>query len=225
MRAHGIRIRAVDTDNFPLGARNRQQNDVVLVLPLRGLAFGRKHADDGKRYVFDANRLANRIGVPEQIVCRRLAQHRNLVGLIHILLGKLCATVDRKLANGEIVGSNAINLRSPVVVSVDHLRAASDIRRRQFDVRTLRRNFFCVRLGQSHGIAGAQAYAGSTGAPRSNNDDVAADARDLVLNALGGARSNRYGGNHGCDADHDTQHGQCRAELVHRKRLERNANR
>ena len=56
-----------------------------------------KHADDSKRDILDADRLADRVGAIEQVIDRRLAKHGDFIRAIHILLGKL-----RPVSDGRV---------------------------------------------------------------------------------------------------------------------------
>src|SRR5690242_10526692 len=75
----GVCIGLLATDHFSLGAGNRKQNDIVLVLPLRRLAFGGKYADDSEWHVLDTYCLTDGIGVAEKIIHRRPSKHGHLV--------------------------------------------------------------------------------------------------------------------------------------------------
>ena len=152
---HRICIRLLHADHFPFGSGDRKQNDIVLVLSLGRLSFPREYADDRERNVLDSDRLADRIGAIEQIVDRRLSQHSDFVGAVHIRLRKLSASGHREIANGQVVGSNAVDKGRPVVVSVDYLGSASNHGCRECDIGTLRHKFPGVGLREGNSIAGA----------------------------------------------------------------------
>src|SRR4029077_18167941 len=54
-----------------------------------------------------------------------------------------------------------------------------------------------------------------------NDDDVASDGGDLLVNAVRGAAAHRNHRNNGADTDDDAEHGKGRAQLVHAQRAER----
>ena len=64
---------------------------------------------------------------------------------------------------------------------------------------------------------------GTTHAPRYDDDDVASDTRDLILDTLCRARADAYRRDHRGNADHNAQHGQRGAQLIHLQRAERDA--
>ncbi len=51
-----------------------------------------------------------------------------------------------EIANRQIVGSNSVDVRRPVIVSVNHLGSASHQGCRKGNVRALRHKFPCIRF-------------------------------------------------------------------------------
>jgi len=70
-------------------------------------------------------------------------------------------------------------------------------------------------------VAEAQADTAGVHAARLNNDHIAADGGDLLLNALGGPAAHGDHGDHRADADDDAQHGQRAAQFVDAQRAKR----
>ena len=127
--ADGSGIGLAGPDHFLLRRADGHQDDVVLILAGGRLAFRHQRSDHGKRHVLDANHLAHRIFAGEQIVDNRLAQQRDFGGGFHVGVGERLALLDAQVADRQVVGRGADDLRAPVVVAIDHLCAAAAVRR------------------------------------------------------------------------------------------------
>src|SRR5271166_4351933 len=135
-RIYGVCVGLLDTEHFPLGGRNRQQDDVVLIVSLGRLALSNEHPDHSEWDIFNTDRLADRIGSIKQVIHRSLAEYGDFGSAIYILLSKLSPGSNGEIANRQIVGSNAINTCCPVTVSVNDLGCASHHGCCQLHVRT-----------------------------------------------------------------------------------------
>jgi hypothetical protein len=104
------------------------------------------------------------------------------------------------------------------VVAVDHLPASANHGGGERDGRALQRNLAGIGFRERDGESRAEAESGRGRAAGNQDDEVAADAGDLFLNALGGAGADGDRRDHGRNADHNSQHRERRAHLVHRQR-------
>ena len=100
----------------------RHDDDVVLIDALRAQPFGREHAGNRKRHIFDAQNLADRIFVAVNLSRGCGANDANLVGATHILRRERCAVRQRPLTNIKIILRFAENSREPILISGGHLR-------------------------------------------------------------------------------------------------------
>ena len=72
----GLGIGFVDAKDFLRRRRDREQNDIVLILTRRRLAFRCQHTGDGERDVFDDDDLTGRVAVAEEVLRDGFAQYR-----------------------------------------------------------------------------------------------------------------------------------------------------
>ena len=113
---HGIRIGLLDADHFALGRGDGQQNDVVLILPVGRLALGRQHAHHGERNLLDTNRLANGVGIAEQIFTTVFPSKATFVAPITSCWVNAAPSATERSRTIKIVGSRAEDDRRPIVV-------------------------------------------------------------------------------------------------------------
>src|SRR5437762_11917763 len=84
-----------DPEDFLLGRRERDQDDVVLVLAIGVLALPREEADHREWHLLDPDDLAERVGLPEEVERGRLAEQRNLGGAVLVLGADRAAVRDQ----------------------------------------------------------------------------------------------------------------------------------
>src|SRR5205807_8112176 len=82
----------------------RHEKRVVLILAGGRLSFHGEHADDEARLVFHAHRLANRIGIAEQLIDDRLAEDAHAVRPLDVRVGEDAATYDVPALDGHVRG-------------------------------------------------------------------------------------------------------------------------
>src|SRR5205823_7025465 len=84
-RADGAWVGLARAEDLLLRRRERDQDDVVLVLAPGVLALPRQGADDREGHLLDPDDLAEGLGLAEEIEGRRLAEQRDLGGAVEIL--------------------------------------------------------------------------------------------------------------------------------------------
>ena len=94
--------------------------------PDQALALALEHADDGERHLADADHLADRIGVAEQVASRRSAPSSATLAAPAMSAGvEAAAGSDDPVAHLEVFRRHAVEHRRPVVVAGDDLAGAA----------------------------------------------------------------------------------------------------
>src|SRR5207249_1143354 len=217
-RADGAGIGLTHAQHLFLRRRERDQDDVVLILTPGVLALAREKAHHRERDLLDPDDLADRVGLAEEVEGRRLAEESHLRRAVDVLLEDRAALDDGPLTRLEVRGRDPLDLGGPVQIAVDDLRRATNRWRGCLHDRDL--------AGDRHGIVfrdrelapRAEPDAGAVGAAREDNDQVRPEALDLLGHAGLGARPDPHHRNHGADPDDDAQHRERAPELVDAER-------
>src|SRR2546426_4861400 len=123
-----------------LRGRDRDHDDVVLVLAPRALALAVEHADHREGDLLDPDDLAGGLRLAEEVERRRLAHEGNFRGAVHVLDADLPAVHRGPVARLEVIGRDALDHGRPVEVPVDDLRGPADRGRGDLDRRNLTRD-------------------------------------------------------------------------------------
>src|SRR3990172_8057271 len=213
-RPDGAGVGLAHSQNLLLGGGEGDQDRIVLVLAPRVLALPVEDADDGEGDLADPDDLAERIGIGEEVLDHRLAQQGHLGGPINVLLGEGLARHHRPLPRLEVLRCDPLEDGGPVEVAIDDLTAAAHGRRGRLDVRDLTHDGPGVFLGDGELGAVAQAHAARRRGPGEHDDEVGAEALDLLGHAGLGAGADRDHGDHRPHADDDAEHGEGRPQGV-----------
>src|SRR6266545_509285 len=221
-RVDRARIGLADAEELALGGGQRHQDDVVLVLAPGRLPLAVEDSEDGERDLADADDLADRVGVGEHVARDGLAEQRHLGGPVHRVLGKGLALHHGPVPGLEELRGDALNHRGPVEVAPDHLSAPAHGGGRGLHRRHLPLNRPGVVLGD--GELGPRAEPDAPRADRAREDDqeIGAEALDLVGDAGLRSGADRYHGDDRGHADDDAQHGEDASELVDTQRADCN---
>src|SRR5262249_18329759 len=104
------------------------QHDIVLILAEKVKTFGSEHANDSEGYVADAERLAERILVGEQLVGNGFADDRRLGDAAHFLVGEHHAAANFPIANLRIIRPFTLDEGVPIEAVCEPLRAIAHLR-------------------------------------------------------------------------------------------------
>jgi hypothetical protein len=162
---------------------------------------------------------------PNSVARDRLPDQRDLRRRVEIGLRELAARGERPFARDQVVGRDAEDLRRPVAVAEHDLARAAQLRRRDLDLGNLARHQERVVLGKGLLRPRAHAHAARREVARQHDDEVGAQALDLVLDARLRARADRRHRDHRAHADDDAEHRQGAAQLVDAQRGERDPER
>src|SRR5207253_10189316 len=216
-RVDGARVGLAHAEDFLLRRRERDQDDVVLVLPPRVLTLAREQADHRERDLLDADDLAHGLGLSEEVERRRRAEERHLRRAVDVLLEDRTAFVDGPVARLEVRGRHPLDLGGPVEVAVDDLRVAAHRPRGRLYARDLTGDRRGVVLRDRELAAHSEPDTGAVRAARQHDDQVRPEALDLLDDAGLGSGADAHHGDHRADADDDAEHRQGAPELVDSK--------
>src|SRR5688572_9078207 len=199
-----------------LNCRVRHDREVVLILTGRRLTLRGEDADDTVGQVANADGLAHRIAALEEVVGDGLPQYDDSVRRTHIGLGKEVTLIDFQAADLQIVFVRSFHAGLPVLISEYKLALSLGNWSNEFYGWDFALNgldiTFCQRL-----LISALSCAAATRVPAATTldlQDVLTHPGNLVLNELLSSLTERHHGDHGGDANHNTQHGQCGLDLV-----------
>ena len=211
---HRSRIGLAAPNYLLLRGAHRHQNHIVLVLAGRRLPLRHQRPHHGEGNLLDANNLANRIFTVEKVVHHGLAEQRHPRRPLDVAIGERCALVDRQIPDRQVVGRGAQNLGAPVVVAKHGLGPTPDGGCRQCGGVAFEADSKSVVHRQRLGVSSSHVHSRCGDRPRQDDDEVAADRRNLLLYPGFRPRTHRDHGDHGRNADNDPQHGQRRAHPV-----------
>src|SRR5213596_905005 len=192
-RPDRARVGLTRAEDLLLRGRDRDQDDVVLVLAPRALAFAIEHADHCERHLLDPDDLAHGLRLAEEVERRRLTHEGDLRRAVDVLGADLPAVHHRPVARLEVDGRDALDHGRPVEVAVDDLRTAADRGRGDLHRRDLARDRVRVVLRDRQLAPGAETDAARGGAARQRDDEIRPEALDLLRDARlrAGAHANR----------------------------------
>ena len=144
----------------------------------------------------DANNSSYRVFAEEKIVDNSLAEQSHFCGAPDIRTGERLALLYREIANLKVVRRRARDLRTPVVVAINDLGAATNHWRRECSGIGFPQDRRRVIFGQRLRVSGAHADAGTRHAAREHDDQIAADGGDLLFDPGLGSRPDRNHCNH-----------------------------
>ncbi len=202
-------------EHLLLGGRQRDQDDVVLVLAPRVLALAIQQADHRERDLLDPDDLAERVGVAEQVEGRGLAQQRHLGGAIDVLGADGSPGQHDPVARLEVVAGDALDAGGPVEVAEHDLSVTPHRGGGHLNGRDLAGDGGRVVLGDRELRALPDAHPARRHRARQHDDEVGAQALDLLGHPGGGAGPDRHHGDDRADADDDAEHGERAPQLVH----------
>ena len=209
-----------DGQNTFLNRRVGRQNQVVLVLSHRVVAFLLQNADDFERRLVEPYRLAERVAVlAEQFGGHRLADNAYLGDMADVVFGKHLAVLHLIHANARVFGIDTIERRGRVVGTVNGLPARIDRGRTEVDMRQVFDAHVVFQLEAFH-VGRVLSYAAHAHHAGMYHNHVRPHFRDLRLDA---AFRPLADGQHGDDrghADHNAEHGQETAQLIVVERTE-----
>src|SRR5262249_54398635 len=163
----------------------------------------------------DADHLAERVGVTEEVLRGRLAEERDLRRAVHIFARDEAARDDAPLAHLGVIRRHPLDTGRPVEVAVYDLRVPTHGWGRGLDEGNLSRDRGGVLLGDGELAALAHPDAARGGAAREHDDQVGSEALDLLGDPRLGAGPDTHHRDHRADADDDAQHGERAPQLVH----------
>src|SRR5437763_13978812 len=207
--------------NFLHRRRVRHENRVILVLAGNRQPFGQERANDLAGHVLNAHDFPDGVLYAEKLIPHGPPDHTYVRGSLDVVLRKCRALVKVPALNVEIFWRHPPVSGIPVLVSIDDLDRAVDVRRDALNQRHLILN--------SHGIAHHQRFrtvctsaSAIDGAPaRLDPHEILAEAVELLLDARLAGFSNRNDANHGGDPDRDTQDREHTSQFVSQQRNER----
>ena len=201
---------------------DRHDDDVVLVRAEARLSFGLEQADHLARDVLDTDALPNRIGAPEQFVAHGLADDADRPTGTHLAVEEGAAGRQHPVLGDEVGVVGAGHDRVAAFGPIDHRHRLLGDRRHGTHAAEL----------AAHGldVAGVERLGVRAGAPRSelsggDEQEIAAELREVGAHLGGSAVADRHHGDDGADADDDAQHGEERPQGVATDRLERELDR
>ena len=218
LQADGLHVG--DAHHALLGRRQRDVDDIVLVLAEAGTSLRCQDADDLERLVLDANVLADRVLRAEQVLRDRRADDSHARALRHVVLADERAVADSQRADLHEFRRHARDGRIPVLVAVDDLVRGADCRGHVADILDLRRNGLGVIVLERLHRAGRTARAAAVRGARHDRDGVGAEALEVRGDARAHAHANGDERDDGGDADDDAEHRQERAHLVRKERMD-----
>ena len=190
----------------------RDDDRVVPVLAEVALALRLQQADDRARQRPQPEPAADRIGRPEQLVPRRLADDADGGAGAELALGEPAAARQLPVAGLEVGVGRAGHGRRAVLRAADDAEADGRHRRhgrhRRARRARARRRPAAERLGAARRAAGPDALA------RHDGQQVAAHAGDVRRDLRRGAVAERDHDDHRRDADDDAERRQRRAQHV-----------
>ena len=197
-----------------LGRRQGNDDDIVLVLPVGGLALFRQDAYYLERRRIDADGLAQGVPVGEQVFHDGPADDAVPRGARHIAVVDIAAFGDAVIPDVQDVRRRTQDLGIPVLVALHDLVRRLDHGRHVLDAVDGFLDGLGVLVGQAR--AGAGLDAGARRRPPAGHDDqqVAAQAGNVLLDLLAHTKAQADHGNDGADADNDAQKGQQGTQLV-----------
>ena len=199
--------------------RVRNQHHVIGVAAAGGLPFRREHADHAEDRVADLNVGSDGIHTRKKILSHRFAEHGHLSIRAHVVRREEVARRRLPVADGLVVGVDAVDRRAPVAGRSDDHRAAGDDRRDRGDVLRLAADLVDVLEAEIRERRGALADAARLRGSGRDHDHVRAEVVDLLADAGARAVADRHHHDDRGHADDDAQHGQRRAHLVLANRL------
>ena len=211
-----------DAEHLGLGGAERHHDEIVLILAIGRLAFGRERADDAQRHALDQDDGADRIvRGRKEIADDGLAEHRHEGGAALVVAADRAAGGNLPIGDRRVVGGNALDGGRPVLVGVFGLARLPDQVGDLPDGLVLAPDRLGIGDGQGRGAARPAAGAHARHRSRDDDNQVGAEACELLLHRVVGALPDGHHRDQRGDADEDAEHGQRRAHLVARQRLRR----
>ena len=195
--------------NHPLACTlERQKHGIILVLPLRALAFAGHHADHLKRHILDPDRLANGVVRAEKLVLHREAKQRHLSAALVFLAAEHPAAFKIPLARFKESILNAKNAGAPVGAPEHHLSPTPQHGGCDLNSENFLLHGACIIIVQGRGLSGAKAHAALSHIAGKDNNQIGAKRFDATDDFLAGTAANRHGGNNRRHTYDNAQHGQ-----------------
>ena len=180
-----------------------RKDDVVLVLAEIAGAFQFERPDDFEGDAFVAYGLADGIPFGEQVLDDALAYNADFCHAVGFIV-EHDAVFDFVVADDEVVGGDAAQLRGGVVVSDDGLARDGNHGGDGVDICRLFAEFQDVFFFE--GFGGFHLHASAPVAVRHDDDGVRAHGGHLVLDTFFGAFAHGDHGDDGGNAYHDAEH-------------------
>src|SRR5712691_2142855 len=214
------RVRLARAEDLLLRRRDRDEHHVVLVLAPRVLPLAREDADHRERHLLDPDDLPEGLGLAEEVEGRRLADERDFGGPVDVLRVDLTAVHDGPVARLGVVDGDALDDSGPVEVPVHDLRRAADRGRGDLDGRDLAGDRGRVVLRDRELAAGAEPDPARGDAAREHDEEIRAEALNLLGHARLGAGADADHRDDGGDADDDAEHRERAPKLVDAQRAD-----
>ena len=162
----------------------RNIDHIVLIHTHAALSLALQKADNLKWRLIDTHNLAYRITLREQAVCNSLADNCHPAAAAKVTVAQNTAILNLQTGNRKAARSCALYAARPVLVACHQLIASVDAGRNVGNAVYLLFDSLHILIGQLNALTGRQARTARGTAAGGDNQQVAAQLRDIAFYIL-----------------------------------------
>ena len=201
--------RRSDAENLPLRCRKRDHDDIVLILPVSGLPFRGKNADNPKRHALYLYERSNRVLIgSEELTANRLPNKCNECRLAFVVLSDGSSGRDLPICDGRVIGADALNCGRPILVFIRDLTELPDEVADLGNGRRLPPDRLHVVHRKGRSASKARSEPARERGARHHDEKVGPEALDLLSHGLVGSLPHSLHRNESGDTNENAEHGQ-----------------
>ena len=173
-----------DTHHTVLRRGQRNIDYVILIHTHAALPLALQHADNLKRRLVDTHNLTYRIFLREKAVRNRLANYGHSAATAKVTVAQNTAILNLQTGNRKAARSCALYAARPVLVACHQLIASVNAGRNVGNAVYLLFDSLHILIGQLNALTGRQARTARGTAAGGDNQQIAAQLRDIAFYIL-----------------------------------------